>query len=273
MTGCSSGIGEHCAHALQAHGWQVFASARGEDEVARLRDAGLEALVLDVDHDASIKAAVAELLAQTGGCLDAVFNNAGYGQPGAVEDLPRDALRAQFETNLFGAHAVSREVLPVFRHQGHGRIIMHSSLLGFVALPYRGAYNASKFALEGLTDTLRQELRGSGIHVSLIQTGPVSSRFRANAEAKFRHWIDTEHSAHRETYQAYARRLAGNGSLPFARGPEAVFKRLCHALEAPRPKARYHVTVPSHLFKLLQRVLPGRLLDRVLLAATASERR
>lgn len=251
----------------------MFASARQSADVARLRGDGLEALALDVSDETSVANAMATLLQGTGGRLDAVFNNAGYGQPGAVEDLPREVLRAQFETNVLGAQAVVRHALPVFRRQGHGRVVMHSSLLGFVAMPYRGAYNASKFALEGLTDTLRQELHCSGVHVSLIQTGPVTSRFRANAEAMFHRWIDAETSAHRDAYAAYARRLAGQGSTPFSRGPEAVFRRLVHALESTRPKARYHVTVPSHVFKALSRLLPTRLLDRVLMRVTAGERR
>jgi NAD(P)-dependent dehydrogenase (short-subunit alcohol dehydrogenase family) len=273
ITGCSTGIGAHCAQALQGRGWRVFASARQPEDVDRLRQAGLEAVPLDVDNEASIDQAFDELLAASGGRLDAVFNNAGYGQPGAVEDLPRDALRAQFETNLFGVQAVVRRALLVFRRQGHGRIVMHSSLLGFVAIPYRGAYNASKFALEGLTDTLRQELTGTGIHVSLIQTGPVESRFRANAEAMFHRWIEPEASAHRATYKAIAHRLAGNGNTPFCLGPEAVEKQLVRALTARRPKARYHVTLPSHIFKLARWLLPPRLLDRFILKATASERR
>lgn len=273
ITGCSSGIGYHCAHALQQRGWRVFAGARGTGDVARLRDEGLEALQLDVDDEASIDRAFGEILDATEDRLDAVFNNAGYGQPGAVEDLPRQALRAQFETNLFGVQAVARRALPVFRRQGHGRLVMHSSLLGFVALPYRGAYNASKFALEGLTDTLRQELTGTAIHTSLIQTGPIDSQFRANAEAMFHRWIGRNASAHRDTYNAFAKRLAGNGDTPFCLGPEAVERALVRALTARRPKARYHVTFPSHVFKVARWLLPTRLLDWFLMTATASERR
>jgi len=265
ITGCSSGIGRQCAIGLRERGWRVFATARREADVAALRAEGFEdALPLDVTDDASIDQALETLLGRTGGRLDALFNNAGYGQPGAVEDLPRAALQEQFETNLFGAHATLRAVMPVMRRQGHGRIVQHSSVLGFIALPYRGAYNASKYALEGLTDTLRLELGGSGVHVSLMQTGPVRSRFRANGELAFRRWIDAEHSPHRDAYAAVAARLAGSGDAPFTRDPEAVLKRLIHALEHPRPKARYHVTVPTHLFKALKRLLPTRTLDRVL---------
>lgn len=272
ITGCSSGIGEFCAQSLRCRGWRVFATARGAGDVARLADSGLEALMLDVSEPESVDQAVANILKRTGGRLDALFNNAGYGQPGAVEDLPTAALRAQFETNLFGAHAAIRAVLPAMRRQGHGRIVNHSSVLGFITLPYRGAYNASKFALEGLSDTLRQELIGTGIHVSLIQTGPVRSRFRENSERAFRRWIDAEASAHRATYEAVARRLTAEGDAPFTLGPEAVLKKLIHAIEHPRPKARYHVTVPTHLFKALKRLLPTSALDRVLLRSTARER-
>lgn len=270
ITGCSSGIGRHCAFVLQQRGWRVFATARQSADVDALKAAGLgDALVLDVDDDASITQAVAVVLERTGGRIDALFNNAGFGQPGALEDLPRAALREQFETNLFGAHALTRAVLPAMRAQGHGRIVQHSSVLGFIALPWRGAYNASKHALEGLTDTLRQELRGTGIEAILIQTGPVTSRFRANGWMKFRHWIGLAsesglHSVHRETYEAVAQRLNAEGDPPLTLGPEAVARKLILAVESIKPKPRYHVTVPTHVFKALKRVLPTRALDAVI---------
>lgn len=273
ISGCSSGIGHHCAHALAARGWRVFAGARRGEDVERLASEGLEAVALDVADPASIVQAVNEVLEATGGRLDALFNNAGYGQPGAVEDVSREALRAQFETNLFGAHELTNRVLPLMRRQGSGRIVNHSSVLGLVALPYRGAYNASKFALEGLTDTLRQELRGSGIQVSLIDTGPVRSRFRENALARFRRHIDVEGSAHREVYRAVLARLEGSGDAPFTLGPEAVARALVHALESRRPRPRYYVTAPARAFALLRRLLPTRALDALALAASASERR
>ena len=265
ITGCSTGIGRHCAFALQNRGWRVFATARNPADVEALIAEGLEdALVLDVSDDTSIQRAVNTLLDRTGGRIDAVFNNAGFGQPGALEDLPREALREQFETNVFGAHAVTRAVLPAMRAQGWGRIVQHSSVLGFIALPWRGAYNATKYALEGLTDTLRQELRGSGIDAVLIQTGPVTSRFRANGWAKFKRWVDVEASVHRDTYQAVIDRLEGDGEPPFTLGPEAVAQKLILAVESINPKPRYHVTVPTHLFKALKRVLPSRALDTVI---------
>jgi len=265
ITGCSSGIGQCVARGLHARGYRVFASARREADVARLAKEGLESLQLDLDDPASITAAVGELLARTGGTLDALFNNGAYGQPGAVEDLSREVLRAQFETNLFGWHELTRQVLPVMRRQGHGRIIQHSSVLGFVALRYRGAYNASKYALEGLTDTLRLELRGSNIHVSLIDTGPVSSRFRENALTVFLRNIDRDNSVHRLAYERVLQRLTKAGPVvPFTLPPEAVLQKVVRALESRKPRPRYFVTFPTYLFAFLKRILPQRTLDRLL---------
>jgi NAD(P)-dependent dehydrogenase (short-subunit alcohol dehydrogenase family) len=274
ITGCSSGIG-HCAAAgLKTRGWRVFATARKPEDVARLAAEGFESLRLDLDDPVSIHGAVDAVLAATGGTLDALFNNAAYGQPGAVEDLSRAALCAQFETNLFGTLELTNRVIPVMRAQGHGRIINNSSLLGLVALPYRGAYTASKFALEGLTDTLRLELAGSGIHVVLIEPGPIASRFRANARAAFHRHIDPVRSAHHARYAGMERRLAKPGpAAPFTLPPEAVLEKLIAALESPRPRIRYYVTVPTRLFAWLRRLLPYRLLDRVLLRVSAGENR
>ncbi len=265
ITGCSSGIGLCAAEGLAARGYRVFATARQLQDVAMLQAKGLEALQLDLDDSASIKAAVDEMFARTGGRLDALFNNAGYGQPGAVEDLSRSALRAQFETNLFGMIELTNLVLPVMRQQGAGRIIQNSSLLGYVALAYRGAYNASKFAIEGITDTLRLELAGSGIHVSLIEPGPISSRFRANAFELYQRYIDKTHSVHRAKYEAMERRLTKPGpAAPFTLPPEAVLAALIHALESKRPRIRYRVTLPSTIFMLCKRFLSDAMLDRVL---------
>ncbi|WP_299311159.1 SDR family oxidoreductase [uncultured Halomonas sp.] len=273
ITGCSSGIGHAAAHAMAARGWRVFATARREADVARLKEEGLEALALDLDNSASIEAAVAEVAERTGGRLTALFNNGAYGQPGAVEDLSREVLRQQLETNLLGTHELTCRVLPMMRAQGHGRIVQNSSVLGFAALPYRGAYICSKFALEGLTDTLRQELTGSGIHISLIQPGPITSRFRENAHRAFQAHIDTERSSHAETYRQVEARLASTeGKAAFTLGPEAVVEKLIHALEHPRPKPRYAVTLPTHLFAALKRVLSTRGMDRVLLRSTRDER-
>lgn len=265
ITGCSSGIGRCVADGLAVRGYRVFATARKPEDVARLQADGLESLQLDLSSSSSIAAAADEVLARTGGKLYALFNNGAYGQPGAVEDLSRALLRELFETNLFGWHELTNRVLPVMRRQGHGRIIHNSSVLGFVALPFRGAYVASKYALEGLTDTLRLELRDTDIHVVLVQPGPIISRFRANAYAAFKRNIDSETSAYRDSYRVMERRLTTEGPVvPFTLPPEAVLRKVIHALESNKPRARYYVTFPTYLFATLKRLLPQRLLDRIL---------
>ncbi|MCB1858657.1 MAG: SDR family oxidoreductase [Gammaproteobacteria bacterium] len=265
ITGCSSGIGYCVALGLRERGYRVFASARKIQDVARLKAEGFECLMLDLDDRRGIDQAIDQLLELNNNRLFALFNNGAYGQPGAVEDLPTEALIAQFHTNLFGWHHLTRRLIPVMRRQGHGRIIQNSSVLGFTALCYRGAYSASKFALEGLTDTLRLELQGTGIHVSLIEPGPIESLFRTNSLEKWRLHIDLENSPHREAYQAMKTRLEKPGpATPFTLPPEAVLKRVIHALESPRPKARYYVTFPTYLFGTLKRLLPTATLDRLL---------
>ncbi|MBK1632310.1 short-chain dehydrogenase [Thiohalocapsa halophila] len=262
ITGCSSGIGHACARGLAARGWRVIAAARKPEDVTRLTAEGLISVELDLDDPASIQAGLEAALAHTGGRLDALFNNGAYGQPGAVEDLTRDVLRAQLETNLLGWHDLTRRVIPLMRARGHGRIVQNSSVLGLIALPYRGAYVASKFALEGLTDTLRLELAGSGIAVSLIEPGPILSRFRENGYAVYQRTIDARASVHRDTYRRMEERLTTDGpAQPFTLPPEAVLKKLVHALESPRPRPRYYVTFPTYLMGTLRRLLDTRGLD------------
>lgn len=265
VTGCSSGIGRVCAEGMAKRGWRVIASARRAEDLDALRAAGLEALQIDMDSSASIVGGAAEVLAMTDGRIDAVFLNAGYGQPGAVEDLPRRAMREQFETNVFGPIELAGQLLPAMRRAGRGRIVINSSVLGFAAMKYRGAYNASKFALEGFADTLRMELAGSGIEVCLIEPGPILSRFRANALKAFQRHITVEGSAHEALYRKQLARLNTEGAaVPFTLGPEAVLKRLVHACEAHNPRARYPVTFPTYLFAVLKRLLPTRWLDAIL---------
>ncbi|MGR8952200.1 MAG: SDR family oxidoreductase [Gammaproteobacteria bacterium] len=264
ITGCSTGIGYTTAVILKNRGHHVIATARNLEDVARLQQEGFNALQLDLADSASIRRAVAQTLQQTGGRLDALFNNGAFGQPGAVEDLSREVLRFQFETNLFGTHELTNLVLPVMREQGHGRIIYNSSVLGLIALPYRGAYNASKFALEGLVDTLRLELRGTGIHLSLIEPGPIQTQFRQNSFALYKKHIDSGQSFHKAKYEAMAARLQKEGAaVPFTLPADAVTKKVIHALEAKRPQIRYYVTFPTYLFATLKRLLPFAWLDRL----------
>lgn len=270
ITGCSSGIGYCVAKALHARGYRVFATARRRESVDMLLAEGLESFHLNLTDSNSIHFAFEEVMRRTNGELYALFNNGAYGLPGAVEDLNRDALRAQFETNVFGWQELTNLAIPVMRRQGYGRIIQNSSVLGFVALPFRGAYNASKYAIEGLSDTLRLELRGSNIYVSLIEPGPIASQFRMNAVKALAKYIDVDSSFHREKYQGVLTRLSKPGpAVPFTLPPEAVLERVIHALEAAKPQPRYYVTFPTYLFGVLKRILSTRALD-VLLAKSGN---
>jgi len=266
ITGCSTGIGKHCAIRLKEAGWRVFATARNPQDINMLQELGLDALELDYTDSASIKACFDAVLDKSGGQIDALFNNGAYGQPGAVEDLSTDVLRAQFEANFFGWHELTNLVLPVMRKQGHGRIVHCSSILGWVTSPWRGAYNASKFALEGLASTMRLELDGTDIHVSLIEPGPIETDFTKNALEKFLQNINQKNSAHQITYQKELKRLnSAGGTNRFRLKPDAVYTKLQHALTSAKPKPHYGVTVPTHVMGLAKRFLPTRLVDKILL--------
>ena len=275
ITGCSTGIGLCVAKALQKRDYRVFASARKTEDVEILIQNGLEdALQLDLDDSQSIKNAVDTVLKKTGGKLYALFNNGAYGQAGAVEDLTRETLRKNFETNVFGTHELTTLLIPTMREQGYGRIIQNSSVLGFISLPYRGSYNATKHALEGLTDTLRLELHDTNIKVSLIEPGPITSKFRANAFTSYKENIDNEKSYHKKTYEAMERRLTKEGpAAPFTLPPEAVLEKVIHALESETPKIRYYVTFPTYLFGTLKRILTGKWLDAVLRKVSSGEQK
>jgi short-subunit dehydrogenase len=272
ITGCSSGIGLCCAHELKNKNYRVFASARKAEDVERLKTQGFESLQLDLSSSESIQSALTEVLTLTGGQLDALFNNGAYGQPGAVEDLRREVLLEQFQTNVFGTQELTNRIIPIMRQQGHGRIIYNGSVLGIIALPFRGAYNASKYALEGLADTMRLELYGSGIEVSIIEPGPIISDFRKNAMKKYFENIDKSGSFFKPNYDGMEARLKKEGpAAPFTLGPEAVFKKLEHALESEHPRAHYYVTFPTYLFGTLKRILPARALDWVLRKVSKEE--
>lgn len=285
ITGCSSGIGYTCALGMAERGWRVFASARQDADLERLTAAGLEAVRLDYADPASIRCCADDVLERTGGKLDALFNNGAYGQPGAVEDLMPDVLRAQFEANVFGWHDLTCRLLPAMRANKSGRIVQCSSVLGLVALKWRGAYNASKFAIEALSDTMRLELRGSGVYVCQIEPGPIRSRFREHAIAHLRANIDLEASPHAAEYArqlaAEDAKLAREGRRPletpaearakrqrglkpkFRLGPDAVLDKLIHATESASPRPRYYVTSATWVMATARRVLSGRMLDNL----------
>lgn len=268
ITGCSSGIGYVCAHGLKERGWTVVASCRKAADVERLRGEGLDCVLIDYEDEPSIRSGFEEAMQITNGQLDAVFNNGAYATPGFTEDLPTDALRAIFETNFFGWHTLTALALKEMRKAGRGRIVQCSSILGFAAMPGRGAYNSTKFALEGLNDTLRLELRGSGIHVSLIQPGPITTKIRQNAIAHFDRWMRPT-IAGSYWKDEYERKVIPRLNGPYRKsrgelGPEAVLEKLIHAIESPRPRAKYPVTWPTHLAGYLKRVLPQRAYDWML---------
>lgn len=265
ITGASTGIGYFVAHQLKQAGYQVIASCRKPADVLRLQQEGLHAVQIDLNNTASIQQGFNQTLEITGGSLYGLFNNGAYGQPGAVEDLSRVALREQFETNVFGWCELTNLALPIMLKQGSGRIVQNSSVLGISAMPLRGAYNASKYAIEGISDTLRLELKGTGVHVSLIEPGPIRSEFRKNALAALQRNIDIDRSRHRESYQIAIDRLGKETSTtPFTLGPDAVYLRVVHALESTHPQARYYVTVPTYLVGFMKRILPVFLLDKLL---------
>jgi NAD(P)-dependent dehydrogenase (short-subunit alcohol dehydrogenase family) len=265
VTGASSGIGAYCARALKREGWRVFATARKPDDIAALETDGVEAFYLDYAEPESIAALVEAVFERTGGKLDALYNNGGYAQAGAVEDLPVAALRAQFDANFFGWHDLTRRVVPAMRAQGHGRIVHCSSILGLTPVKFRGAYSASKRAVEGLMLCLRAELAGSGIRVSLIEPGPIESRIAANGLPFFEKNIDHENSVHRDAYQAQLARLRSGGTKSrFKLKPDAVHAALRHALTHPRPRPHYIVTTPARIGIVLQRILPAALFYRLM---------
>lgn len=263
ITGCSSGIGLDAARGLKARGWRVFATCRQEADCERLTGEGLESFRLDYADEDSLASAIAEVQQRTGGTLDGLFNNGAFACPGAVEDLPRGALREIFEVNLFGYHDLARRVIPMMRAQGHGRIVNCSSVLGLVPMKWRGAYVSTKFALEGLTDVLRLEMRGTGIEVILIEPGPIPTRIRQNSIPHFEKWVDWEHSARADEYRSLLHRLYQPSTGPdrFELPPAAVTAKLVHALESPRPRPRYYVTMATHLMGFARRLLPTRALD------------
>lgn len=262
ITGCSSGIGLDAARTMRDRGWRVLATARKAEDLARLKTfEGVEALHLELADPQSIATCAIRALEITRGRLDALFNNAAFGQPGAVEDLTPALLREQLEVNLVGTHDLTRRLIPAMRRNRSGRIVNCSSVLGMVVAPYRGAYCASKFALEALTTSLRLELEGSGIFVSLIEPGPIRSRFVEHALARFLATIDIENSPHRDVYRHRIESMRAGGQLSFKLEPEAVSKRLVHAVESSRPRRNYYVTVPTHAAAAMRRALPQFALD------------
>jgi len=265
ITGCSSGIGLQAARTLQQRGYKVFAGVRKLADRERLLEMGLDSLIIDVNDSASIHTAIQQIRNQTNNHLDALINNAGFGLMGAIEDLSRDSLRAQFETNVFGLQELTNLIIPMMRQQKYGRIINVSSILGLVTMEYRGAYAASKYAVEALSDALRLELRNTGIYVSLIEPGPITSEFRSTAKNVYEHTVDQQNSAHSKVYSKLLEdQQRQKENSRFTLGPEAVVEKIIHALESSHPRPRYCVTTPAHFLAILKRLLPSRWLDMLM---------
>jgi len=265
ITGCSSGIGLETAKVLKENEIKVYASARKEEDVQMLKNLGFEAFLLDVRKPEQIKNALEQII-KNDMKIDAVFNNAGFGQVGAIEDIKTIILKEQFETNVFALHELTRQILPYMRKQGFGKIIQHSSVLGLISLKFRGAYNASKYAIEGLADTLRLELVNTKIFVSTINTGPVTSKFRQNAAKKFKKNIDTKNSVFKETYEKEVKtRLQSNKNDTLFNLPAScVAKVILKIINSNKPKPRYYVTKATHILGFLKRILPTSFLDYIL---------
>ena len=263
ITGCSSGIGLCLAHGLRSEGYRVFATARKSNDVAKLKVLGFEAFLLDLSSSSSINAAIKELYQKTDN-LYALINNGAYGQAGALEDISRDTLEKQFQSNVFGWHELTNLILPRMRRENIGRVIYISSVLGFVAMPFRGPYVASKFAIEGLVNTLRLELSDTNIKFSLIQPGPIESKFRANAYLAYKENVDSKHSNYQAQYDLMIKRLDSDKNAKYTLPPEAVLKCALHALKSNSPKIHYRVTFPTKLFSFLGRILPSSLMDKIL---------
>lgn len=248
ITGCSSGIGLAAANDLLARGYKVIATCRKTEDVARMNTLGFIGLQLDLDDPASVDRAADDVIALTENRLFALFNNGGFGVYGPLHTLSRQQLEQQFSTNFFGTHQLTMRLLPALQASGNGRIINTSSVLGLVSTPGRGAYAASKYALEAWSDALRLELYRSGVRVSLIEPGPIKTQFTDNV---------TQGEQNKPVRNPG---IAARFTLP----PEAILPKLRHALESKHPRLRYPVTLVAHIMGLLKRLLPGWMMDRIL---------
>lgn len=264
ITGCSSGIGLAAAYELRRQGYDVLATARKSADVAKLQKEGFHAERLDLDDSASIQGGFDWAISRNPNFYG-LFNNAGWGLPARLEDVPRAAMRAIFESNVFGAQELTNLAVRYMReHNIAGRIIYNSSVLGYVTIKHRAAYCASKHALEALADSLRQELASTAIKVILLEPGPITSEFRNNAYRAYKKWIRPEASLDLGLYRKMEKRfLSSDKQDPFNLEPDAVNRALVKALSLPNPSPRYRITVPSIALWYLRRLLPTRWLDRV----------
>lgn len=250
---------------MRDRGWTVWPTARSDKDLDQLREQGFDPVNLDISKEESVSAASADILERSGGELGGLVNNAGFAQPGAVEDLTRDLLRYQFEVNVFGMQQLTNALLPALRRGGGGRIVQISSIYGLMSVPVVGAYCASKYAMEALSDALRVELRGTGVYVSLIEPGAIITEFRRNA-VNAGESAAYEASRFTSAYEKEMARRKKQRPTPnfFKRPPEDVAKKIQHALESPRPHSRYRVTPTAHIAAFLKRLLPTQAFDPLL---------
>jgi NAD(P)-dependent dehydrogenase (short-subunit alcohol dehydrogenase family) len=260
ITGCSSGIGKATAARLAGHGWDVYATARRPETLTELADAGCHTLALDVTDEASMVDAVDAVKAEAGR-IDALVNNAGYSQSGAAETLDLDDVRRQFETNVFGLLRMSQLVLPTMRDQGDGRIVNISSMGGKLVFPGGGAYHATKYSVEALSDAMRFEVAGFGIKVVIIEPGLITTNFDQAAvdsmdlhdPGPYAHFNQRVASSTTDAYSGPMKRLGGP--------PEAVATVIEKALTTRRPRPRYTVTPSAKLSMITRRMMTDRMWD------------
>jgi NAD(P)-dependent dehydrogenase (short-subunit alcohol dehydrogenase family) len=264
ITGCSSGIGHATALLLVREGWTVYATARRPDTLSDLQAAGCKTLPLDVTDETSMSAAVNAVIAAEG-AVGVLINNAGYSQSGAVESVPLDQVRRQFETNVFGLIRMCQLVLPGMRDQRWGRIVNLSSMGGRLTFPGGGLYHGSKYAVEAISDALRFEVQGFGVEVIVIEPGLIVTNFGETAAGSVGDWdgagpyADFNRDVARAIEDVYHGPLAKLGG-----GPDAVAKAIAGALNSEHPKTRYPVTVSAHVMINQRRLMPDRLWDRVM---------
>ena len=266
ITGCSSGIGKNAALRLHNKGWRVFATCRSEKDCFFFNRLGIESLPLDLLSELSIDNAINYINKETNSQLDALYNNGAYAIPGAIQDMPRDAIREIFEVNVFGQIDLINKCIPLMLNSEDPRIINCSSVLGFLSLPYRGLYSATKFSIEALTDALRRENYNNKIKFILIQPGPINTKIRKNSIKHFENWIDWENSPNKEIYEYKIMKHLYNEKnnysyINFELQPDSVTKILIKALNSKKPKIRYTVTLPTKIAKIMIKFLPTNLLD------------
>jgi NAD(P)-dependent dehydrogenase (short-subunit alcohol dehydrogenase family) len=261
ITGCSTGIGRASAKRLAERGWTVYATARNTDSITDLADSGCKLLQLDVCDEASMQTAVNTIEAAEG-AVGVLVNNAGYSQDGAIEEVPVDEVRRQFETNVFGLARLTQLVLPGMRKQGWGRIINVSSMGGRLTFPGGGYYHATKHAVEAISDALRFEVRPFGIDVVVIEPGPIKTAFEETSLGTMR--SDNGESPYSSLNETVAKRVQATYRGGMAAPPEAVARAIEKAATARHPRTRYVVTAAARMLLLTRRLLPDRAFDAVL---------